>query len=90
MEINNEIVQELRKFDRKFAKATPEQIMQGYEISLTVKEFEHPEDRLTFAELLALSTFYTYESIVTQKKLQSEPIDDSYYQFSAEELADEA
>ena len=90
MQFNNEIIQELRKFDRKFAKATPEQLKLGYEISLTVKEFEHPEDRLTFEELLALSTFYTYESIVTQKKLQEEPEDDSYYKFSEEELGDEA
>lgn len=89
MEFNEEIIQELRKYDRKFSKANVEQLNEGYSISLTVTEFDSPEYRLNFEELLALSTYYAYQNIVTAKKLEAEEVDDSYWHFSEDELADE-
>ena len=88
MTFNDDIIKELRKYDRKFSKANVEQLNKGYEISLTVTELDRPEFRLEFDELLALSTYYAYQNIVNSMKLQAEPLDESYWHFSDEELAE--
>jgi hypothetical protein len=89
MTFNDDIIKELRKYDRKFSKANVEQLNKGYEISLTITEVERPEYRLEFDELHALSTYYAYQNIVTAKKLNEEDLDESYWHFSEEELAED-
>lgn len=81
MDYDKNIIKELREYDGIFAKATNEELKHGFEISKTIKEFDHPENYLSRRDLFLLSQYFAYKNIVESK----EAIEEDYI-FDEEDL----
>lgn len=67
-------LEELRKYDSIYSKATVEELKKGEKISKTLKEFDNPEETLEEKELFLLSQYFAYTNIVDSK----EDLEDEY------------
>lgn len=87
MKTDESILKELQEYDKIYQDVTEEQLQKGFEISLTVKEFDEPEEYLSEPDLFCLSAFYQYQAIIESKRLKE--LSDDDYKFLPEDLEEE-
>ena len=85
MDFNKDIIVKLQKYSKLFTNATKEELLKGFEISKTIKEFDSPDDFLNERDLFLLSQYYSYQNIVDSIEL-SKAGDDDDYVFDDEDL----
>lgn len=64
MKIDKDILKELRMHDELYRDITEEELLEGYKLSLEVKEFDNPDEDMDYEDLFKLSSFYAYEALI--------------------------
>ncbi len=84
MDFNKDALKQLREYDILYLHASEQEILEGYEISKTIKEFDSPEDFLNEKDLFLLSQYYAYQNIIDSIELNKSK--EVFYVFDEEDL----